>query len=240
MKEKIKKYYSLIIKIIIIVLVLIIFALIGYFIRQNIPMFVVNDIFVKCSVDGKDVNDVLTASWNLSLSQINDVYINFGHIANPYTFDSNKKYLKSFSVENVKVMQNPKIGRNIEMYYINSNNERIEFKDSIVYNIVSSIDNTTENQISIKGGQIALSFVNDDFIRYVYNNVNELTFDGTLLKPTGILKSDIQFTVSLDIVFETMSEDKYTYNILLQLPYGNFIEDGQYIGDYPFMINLQK
>ena len=68
-------------------------------------------------------------------------------------------------------------------------------------------------------------------LMHIYEDFEEVTFDGTLFKKANILLEQIRFTVSLDLVLTTLSEKEYIYNIQVQLPYGDIVESGTVITD---------
>lgn len=225
-------------KIVICILAIILVYFIGLYARRNIPLFEIKEVYVKSTANANHLDDNMSQNWNLNIYQTNDIFIKFGHIDNIYTFDENDKLLKNVYVDNILVLEEPILGEEISVYSIsNDSSEKFKYteeylvNDSVRYIVLPNNASIYNLEVNNTYGQIALSFVNHNVLNYIYENVEELTFDGTLLQNANVKLEEIQFIVSFDLTFITETDKKYVYNIKVKLPYGNILEKGTVITD---------
>lgn len=225
-------------KIILCMFAILLVYFIGIYARKDIPVFEIKDIYIKSTANANYLDDNMTKEWNLNIYQPNEVYIKFGVNNNIHTVNKEDKLLESVYVKNIKILTNPILGDNIDIYTISKNSEKVfeyieEYKvqDNIQYTVLPNNANIFNMEVNNTNGQIALCFVNNNVLSYVYENVEELVFDGTLFKKANIPLEQIQFTISLDLVLITQTKKEYTYNIQMILPYGDIVEEGTVITD---------
>ena len=238
MNIEIKDRLVLATKIIICSFAILLVYFIGVYARKDVPVFEIKDIYIKSTANATYLDDNMTANWNLNVYQPNDIYIKFGVNDNIHTLNQEDKLLKSVYVKNIKIVESPSLGSNIDVYSISKDSDKVfeyveEYKvnEELQYVVVPSNADIFNLQVNNKMGQIALSFVNKNVLMHIYEDFEEVTFDGTLFKKANILLEQIRFTVSLDLVLTTLSEKEYIYNIQVQLPYGDIVESGTVITD---------
>lgn len=238
MNIQIKDSFILAAKIIVFVLIIVLVYIIGVYGRSNIALFEIKDIYVKQSANADYLDDNMGQNWNLNIYQTNDIYIKFGHKDNIHVQNEQDKILKKVYIDNIEIIDLPKLGSEIFVYTISKNKEKIfeytgEYmvKDKIDYTVVPNNSDIYNLEVNSTNGQVAISFVNNNVLEYVYNELSEIKFDGTLLKNANVSLEDVQFTVSFNMNFVTETDKKYVYNIKMTLPYGNMITDGTVITD---------
>lgn len=238
MNIQIKDSFVLAAKIIVFVLIIVLVYIIGVYGRSDIPVFEIKDVYVKLSANANYLDDNMGQNWNLNIYQTNDIYIKFGHKDNIHVQNEQDKILKQVYIDNIAIADLPKMGSDISVYTISKNKEKIfeytsEYmvKDKIEYTVVPNNSDIYNLEVNSTNGQVAISFVNNNVLEYVYNGLNEIKFDGTLLKNANVSLEDVQFTVSFNMNFVTETDKKYVYNIKMILPYGDMITNGTVITD---------
>ena len=238
MNIQIKDSFILAAKIIVFVLIIVVVYIIGVYGRSDIPVFEIKDVYVKLSANANYLDDNMGQNWNLNIYQTNDIYIKFGHKDNIHVQNEQDKILKQVYIDNIEIVNLPKLGSGISVYTISKNKEKIfeytsEYmvKDKIEYTVVPNNSDIYNLEVNSTNGQVAISFVNNNVLEYVYNGLNEIKFDGTLFKNANVSLEDVQFTVSFNMNFVTETDKKYVYNIKMILPYGDMIESGTVITD---------
>ncbi len=183
--------------------------------------FNLTEMLVVSSADGETMTENPTNSkWNLNVNQYNDIYLQFAK-NNDYQKTS---YIKSISIENINI-SNVNKGK-IQAYMPNSTEGKL-FKYEDNYLINSSLtynggikDNTKTLEIGNQGGMIVFRLANLGVSQYVSNDDDEVSYNGSLLKKTGVNLEDIKFHVSFDVVITTDS-NKYRSTLNLDLPCGD-------------------
>ena len=238
MNIQIKDSFILAAKIVVFVLIIVVVYVIGVYGRSDIPVFEIKDVYVKLSANANYLDDNTGQNWNLNIYQTNDIYIKFGHKDNIHVQNEQDKILKQVYIDNIEIVDLPKLGSEVYVYTISKNKEKIfeytdEYmvKDKIEYTVVPNNSDIYNLEVNSTNGQVAISFVNNNVLEYVYNELNEIKFDGTLLKNANVSLEDIQFTVSFNMNFVTETDKKYVYNIKMILPYGDMITNGTVITD---------
>ena len=238
MNIQIKDSFVLAAKIIVFVLIIVLVYIIGVYGRSDIPVFEIKDVYVKLSANANYLDDNMEQNWNLNIYQTNDIYIKFGHKDNIHVQNEQDKILKQVYIDNIEIVDLPKLGSDISVYTISKNKEKIfeytsEYvvKDKIEYTVVPNNSDIYNLEVNSTNGQVAISFVNNNVLEHVYNGLNEIKFDGTLLKNANVSLEDVQFTVSFNMNFVTETDKKYVYNIKMILPYGDMITNGTVITD---------
>ena len=225
-KEKIKACIA----IAVIVLAIIITGIISmkYYVEgeTNMP-FALSKITIVSTAEGVE-NEGTQEKWNLSIFQNNDIYFSIEKN------DNNKEdeIIKSVSIENIQVLENPKVGQ-IKTYMPNSSDGRL-FSYSDEYIVQenkltfkgASKSNSKTLEIGNQGGTAVIRFANTQIGTYISNEDEEIKHDGSLLQKLNVQNEDVSFKVSFDVVIN-LKNKSYISNITLNLPCENdLIENG--------------
>lgn len=229
-EDKIKRAIKASLSIVLLVVILVIVAII--IMKYNVEgeknmAFKLSKITIISTAEGiEDSQSKINAKWKLNILQNNDLY---------FTISKNENYdkediIESIKIENIKVVNEPKIGQ-IKAYMPNSSDGRIyQYKDE--YIITDKLEYTGSNTNNIKtlevgnqGGNILMSFVNNGIGTYESNNDDVIKHDGSLIKKLGKEKEDLDFSVSFDLVIKVKNKS-YRSNINLDLPCGDIIQEG--------------
>lgn len=225
-KEKIKACIA----IAVIVLAIIITGIISmkYYVEgeTNMP-FALSKITIVSTAEGVE-NEGTQEKWNLSIFQNNDIYFSIEKN------DNNKEdeIIKSVSIENIQVLENPKVGQ-IKTYMPNSSDGRL-FSYSDEYIVQenkltfkgASKSNSKTLEIGNQGGTAVIRLANTNIGTYVSNEDEEIKHDGSLLQKLNVQNEDVSFKVSFDVVIN-LKNKSYISNITLNLPCENdLIENG--------------
>lgn len=224
-KEKIKQAFTLFI--IIVAFLCVISVMLKYNNEGETKMpFNLTEMLVVSSADGEAKTENPTNSkWNLDVNQYNDIYLQFSK-NDDYQKTS---YIKNITIENIKVSNLTK-GK-VEAYMPNSTEGKLfKYEDnyivngSLTYN-GGTKDNTKTLEVGNQGGMIVFRLANLGVSEYVSNDDDELSYDGKLLKKTGVNPEDIKFHVSFDVIITTDS-NKYRATMELDLPCGDLENEG--------------
>ena len=194
--------------------------------ETNMP-FTLSKITIVSTAEGVE-NKETTEKWNLSIFQNNDIY---------FSIEKNERnredeIIESFSIENIKVIEAPKIGQ-IKTYMPNSSDGRLftysdEYiveENKLTYKGASK-SNSKTLEIGNQGGTAILRFANTEVGNYVSNEDEEIKHDGKLLEKIQVSKEDINFKVSFDLIIK-LKNKSYISNIVLELPCeGDLINEG--------------
>lgn len=225
-KEKIKACIA----IAVIVLAIIITGIISmkYYVEgeTNMP-FTLSKITIVSTAEGVE-NEGTQEKWNLSIFQNNDIYFSIEKN------DNNKEdeIIESVSIENIQVLENPKVGQ-IKTYMPNSSDGRL-FSYSDEYIVQenkltfkgASKSNSKTLEIGNQGGTAVIRFANTQIGTYISNEDEEIKHDGSLLQKLNVQNEDVSFKVSFDVVIN-LKNKSYISNITLNLPCENdLIENG--------------
>ncbi len=193
--------------------------------EQNMP-FTLSEMILASSVDEmKKEENPDNVIWNLDINQYNDIYLKFDK--NPEYKEST--YIDSITIENINYETAD--GNNIVVYMPNSTDEkRFSYEENFVVNNSltykgGSQDNIKSLEVNKDGGRILFRVVNQRVGEFVFNQDDEIAYDGTLLKKIGIPEEKLKIKMSFDIVIKTNSK-KYRGNIKVDLPSGNILEEG--------------
>ena len=225
-KEKIKACIA----IAVIVLAIIITGIISmkYYVEgeTNMP-FTLSKITIVSIAEGVE-NEGAEEKWNLSIFQNNDIYFSIEKN------DNNKEdeIIESVSIENIQVLENPKVGQ-IKTYMPNSSDGRLfSYSDEYIVqeNKITfrgaSKSNSKTLEIGNQGGTAVIRFANTQIGSYISNEDEEIKHDGSLLQKLNVQNEDVSFKVSFDVVIN-LKNKSYVSNITLDLPCENdLIEKG--------------
>lgn len=224
-KEKIKQGSTLFV--IVIAFMIVISIMIKYDHEgETIMPFKLSEMLIVSSADGESMQDNPNNNrWNLNINQYNDIYLQFEK-NDDYV---NNAYIKDVTIENI-IATNPKIGK-VMFYMPNSLQGKLfSYEDnylingSLTYN-GSTKDNTRTLEIANQGGMFVFRAVNMEVSKYISNDNDEVTYDGTLLKRASVNIDDVKFSISFDIVITT-DTNKYRGKVDLDLPCGDIENDG--------------
>lgn len=216
-KEKIKACIA----IAVIVLAIIITGIISmkYYVEgeTNMP-FTLSKITIVSTAEGVE-NEGTQEKWNLSIFQNNDIYFSIEKN------DNNKEdeIIESVSIENIQVLENPKVGQ-IKTYMPNSSDGRL-FSYSDEYIVQenkltfkgASKSNSKTLEIGNQGGTAVIRFANTQIGTYISNEDEEIKHDGSLLQKLNVQNEDVSFKVSFDVVIN-LKNKSYISNVVLDLP----------------------
>lgn len=230
-KEKIKAAVAIsiiLITIIVAVMIAIIYQIEG---EKNLP-FVLTKITTISTAEGVEMQENAEEKWNLDIYQNNDIYFYFEK--NKELEDKeeqNEEVIKSIIIDNIKVTKEPEVGQ-IKIYMPNSGEGRnfIYSDDLLVQNKLEYRGSTKNDykalQIGNQGGNLAIRVSNTNFTKYISNEDEEITHDGTIISKTDIKKEQLEFEISLDVTINTKNRS-YKTTIKIELPCGNIIEEGK-------------
>lgn len=216
-KEKIKACIA----IAIIIIAIIITGIISmkYYVEgeKNMP-FTLSKITIVSTAEGIE-NEGKEEKWNLSIFQNNDIYFSIEKNNN----NKEDEIIESVSIENIQVLENPKIGQ-IKTYIPNSLDGRLFlYKDEYIAEENkltfkgTSKSNSKTLEIGNQGGTIVISIANTQIGTYISNEDEEIKHDGSLLQKINVQNEDISFKVSFDVVIN-LKNKSYISNIILDLP----------------------
>ena len=189
--------------------------------------FTLSKITIVSTAEGVE-NEGAQEKWNLSVFQNNDIYFSIEKN------DNNKEdeIIESVSIENIQVLENPKVGQ-IKTYMPNSSDGRL-FSYSDEYIVQenkltfkgASKSNSKTLEIGNQGGTAVIRLANTNIGTYVSNEDEEIKHDGSLLQKLNVQNEDVSFKVSFDVVIN-LKNKSYVSNVVLDLPCeGDLIEQG--------------
>lgn len=224
-KEKLKQGTTLLIIIIAFLCVLVIMFRYNDKGETKMP-FKLTEMLVVSSADGETKKENSENNkWNLDINQYNDIYL---QITKNSQYQKTA-YIKSITIENIN-SDRPNIGI-INAYMPNSTEGKLfSYEDnylingSLTYNGAIK-DNYKTLEVANQGGMIVFRVANMGVSQYISNQDDEITYDGTLLKKTGISIDNIKFHTSFDIVITTDS-NRYRGKVNLNLPCEDIENEG--------------
>lgn len=225
-KEKIKAVVAISIiltTIIVAIIIAIVYQIEG---ERNMP-FILSKLTVISTAEGVEPQEKTEEKWNLDIFQNNDIYFYFEKNAEAEKDD----VIKSIIIENIKVTKEPEVGK-IKVYMPSSTEGRTfkYFGEYIVEEKLeyrgASKNDTKALQIGNQGGNLVIRISNTDFTKYISNEEETVTHDGTIIAKTDIKKEQLEFEISLDVVINTQNRS-YKSTINLNMPCGNIIEEGR-------------
>lgn len=81
-------------------------------------------------------------------------------------------------------------------------------------------------ELANDGGLVTFSSCSNNIAQYVSDDETEIKYDGSLLQKVNINEEQLKYSLSFDIIIETVSEKKYKASVTLEIPIENFINDG--------------
>ena len=165
---------------------------------------------------------------NWSIFQNNDIYFSIEKNEN----NKEEAIIDSISIENIQVIENPKIGQ-VKTYMPNSSDGRL-FSYSDEYIVKENTltykgagkSNAKTLEIGNQGGTAILRIANTEIGQYISNEDAEIKHDGSLLTKLGLQNEDVSFKISFDVVIN-LKNKSYISNVILDLPCeNNIIEQG--------------
>lgn len=191
--------------------------------EKNLP-FSISKIFIVSTVDGQ-ANDDPENYWNIDIEQVNDIYIYIDKTI------EDEQTIKEIKLENFTLNTKPNKGTikllrptgDIENLYKYSQEDC--FEKGITYT-GGRIDELKSLEISNDGGMLGFRFSVCDLGKFISNEVDNISYDGTLLSGLGLNIDDIKFDVSFDIIITTSENINFKGTLNFNLPLENTIEDG--------------
>lgn len=191
--------------------------------EKSLP-FSIDKMFIVSTVDGKKNEDAENL-WNISLAQVNDVYVYMSK-----NTDS-KVTVKEITLDNFKVDNGPVKGNLILKRPTGDKNNLYTYSEQDYLNsnltyVGAKVDDWKNLEISNAGGVMAFRFELANLGNYVSSEDVEINYNGTLLPKIGITNEDIKYDVSYDMTIKTSDNVKFRGNIKTSFPVGNIIEEG--------------
>lgn len=187
-------------------------------------VFSIDRIYLYSSADANS-NETNKPIWDLDIFQFTDIalYIN-NRDEKGVTYENT---IKSLTIDNVKF--NDLETGTPKLYYKNVNdfakldiNEENEIKDSMEFNIVNSgdADYTTPVIYSNCQNPITLEYVNSEMKEdTTISDISEpLTYDGTLLKKSGISLNSIKCNLSFRVTIVNNYNQKFVATVYIDIP----------------------
>ncbi len=221
-----KKYFNIVMVIIIIVSILFVFGMIvlKYQVEgeTNMP-FELSKISIISSSQGIDKGTKET-KWAFDVCQSNDIFL---------YIDKNHAYGKTEVIQSVRIdnMQiEAKQKDNIKLYKPDEQEEKLIFKNK-EENEVQSLQyegsmesNLKQSKISNQGGLVAFRCSNNNLSEYC-SNEEEINHQ-QLLKKAGVKQEDLEVKITFDLTIQLQDGKQYKASISLDFPIGNVIEEG--------------
>ncbi len=202
------------------------FLILQYSVEGDKKMpFKISKILMISTVDGRK-NDDAENLWNISLSQVNDLYIYVDKT------DNNKdETIKEIRLDNFNVVRPSGIGDtkifkptgDLKSLYLQSTENQLDKK--IIY-VGDRIDDLKAGTISNIGGTIGFRYAIENLGKYVSNDDTEVVYNGSLLRKVGIELDKVKSTLNFD--FTLVTSDKITYKgtVTVNTPAGDIGEEG--------------
>jgi len=225
-KKSIQKY--LIILFLALALSVVVFIVIKYNVEgeKNIPFNITKLMIVSSAGTEKlEINDNL---YQANIIQKNDIYL---------AVEKNENYkkqdaIKKIELNNFNIIENGKIGT-LKIYRTSieekkyNYNEKYEINDSIEFNGDLNTNLKMEKMtIGNQGGLLEFSIILNDLGKITYEENENITSDGTLLKRLNLSTEDIKKIVTFDMQIELSSGKTFKTTINLELPAGDIAEQG--------------
>ena len=196
-------------------------------------VFSIDKIYMYSSANAIS-NNVTRPIWDLDIYQYTDIaiYINNNKDKNDLSYENS---IKSLYIDNIKI-NDLKLGeaslyyKNImnfgkSIYEENDNNvetaKQNKISDRIDFSIINDGDaDYSEKEIySDCTNPITLEYINDIKKNQVISDIkNDLTYNGALLRKSGIILSDIECGISFRINLVNNYNQKFIANVYLQVP----------------------
>ena len=191
---------------------------------KNMP-YQLSKILVISTVDGKKNGDGENI-WNISLSQVNDIYVYVDKVDS-----ETKEAISEIRFENFEIDRSVKLG---DDYIYCPTGE----KNSLFLN---SVDNMFYKGITFKGGMqddlketvantggvTCFRYAIENLGNFVSNEADEVVYNGLLLGKVGITLDQVKSNISFDMIIKTTENITYKGTIKIDTPVGDIVKDGQ-------------
>ena len=187
-------------------------------------IFKIDNIFLYSSANATNNSDTQKDYWNLNIYQYTDISLNINNHVNSDKLTS-KNLVKKLYIDNVNFSTKPTLG-NPNLFYKNPNSLGIgivndldnQIEDKMDFSIISKnedVDYKIPSFYADCSNPITLSYVNSNVYSSLIleNNSGGITFDGTLLKKSNTLLSNIRVTVD----FINANDEEYICNVSLPI-----------------------
>ncbi|MCI8965905.1 MAG: hypothetical protein HFJ43_06165 [Clostridia bacterium] len=191
-------------------------------------IFKIDNIFLYSSANATNNSDTQKDYWNLNIYQYTDISLNINNHVNSDKLTS-KNLVKKLYIDNVNFSTKPTLG-NPNLFYKNPNSLGIgivndldnQIEDKMDFSIISKnedVDYKIPSFYADCSNPITLSYVNSNVYSSLIleNNSGGITFDGTLLKKSNTLLSNIRVTVDFTIHLINANDEEYICNVSLPI-----------------------
>lgn len=191
--------------------------------EKNLP-FSISKILLVSTVDGQ-ANDDSENIWNISIKQVNDIYMYINKTS------ETDETIKEIKLENFIIDEKPKIGElsllrpTGELANLYTHSEQNYLNEGITY-LGGVIDDMKSLEISNNGGILGFRFALNNIGTYISNENEEINYDGRLLEKLGTKIEDIKFIVSYDVIITTSKDINYKGTISMEMPIESIITEG--------------
>lgn len=192
--------------------------------ETNIPFNIAKINIISSSI-GENVEGESQTTWNINISQNNDIYV---YIEKNQSYPK-EEVIKSVVLDNFDIQRKSNQGVS-RIYKPDSMSEKELFKNT-EENSVESLEFIGETQSNIKnmkmsnqGDMIYFRYCNKDVAKYESND--EEINHNELLKKAGISEDLLQTKVTFDLTMNLVSNKKFKTTITLDLPIKGITEKG--------------
>ena len=193
--------------------------------KNENTIFSINKIVLFSNCNAKNKNAVASNFTIENLYQYTDIAI----FLNNNSQDNNlENTLKSVKLENLQYVEKPSIGsqklayKNLTSFAESVIPEDNIFEKDLNFSISSndSEDLTTPTLYNNCANPITLSYINSNITNNytITNNINSLTYDGSLLKNCNILLDDINCSMSFTIYIENNYGENFRCPVYINIP----------------------
>ena len=192
--------------------------------EKNLP-FIIKKISIVSTAES-DISQDEEEKWHAGILGKNDIF---------FIIEKNENYKKEDTIKSIK-FENFKIETTneemkISIYRPETNEfdynhiEEFKIQDSIQFDGAQKTNNSVL-QINNQGGVIGFSVCMEGLGEYEFTTNEKVPSDGRLLAKAGLLKEDVEFKISFDVIIETGKKIKFKGTVTLELPTGNILEEG--------------
>lgn len=218
-------------------------------------IFKIDNILLYSSANATNNSDTQKDYWNLNIYQYTDISLNINNYVNSDKLTS-KNLVKNLYIDNVNFSTKPTLG-NPSLFYKNPNSLGIgivndldkQIDGKMNFSVISKnedIDYTIPSFYADCSNPLTLSYVNSNVYSSLIleNNSGAITFDGTLLKKSNTLLSNIRATIDFTIHIINSNDDEYVCNVSLPISLedndstiydGHFVKQLTNLDDYKFV-----
>lgn len=191
-------------------------------------IFKIDNIFLYSSANATNNSDTQKDYWNLNIYQYTDISL---HINNHVNSDklTSKNLVQKLYIDNVHFSTKPTLGTP-GLFYKNPNSLGIgivndldnQIEDKMDFSVISKnedVDYKIPSFYADCSNPITLSYVNSNVYSSLIleNNSGGITFDGTLLKKSNTLLSNIKVTVDFKVHIINANNEEYICNVSLPI-----------------------